>query len=146
MVRIYYQGTERKTDERLAGVDIRPGMAVDTTEEIAAELCGEGDYWSRVHVRTHQHVGVPLVTMYELDAPPPRDLKTFVEIGSRDLEHLGGIGPATANGLKKYGLSTLGCLADMGDEEMAEIAAQVSGVSQDKLKGWREVARRSLEG
>ena len=132
MVRLYYQGRERTQDPRLAGVDIRPGCAVDVPEAVADELCREGP-WSRFTVRSHQH------------QHPARDMKHFVEIGARDLEHLGGIGPATASGLEKYGISTLGCLADMSDDEMAEIAAQVSGVSERKLKGWREVARRSLE-
>ena len=42
MVRLYYVGTKPITDKRLAGVDIRPGTAVDVPERLGPDTDDRG--------------------------------------------------------------------------------------------------------
>lgn len=126
MPRIYYSG-EGAIDNRLAGVELHHGVAVDVPEELADELLTE--------------------EAFALDEPEPLEAVEWYEPDpGEELTALDGIGPAVAAKLVDGNIITLTDMASLSDSEIVEIAEDLPRVTEDMVRGWvsEAEARRDI--
>lgn len=125
-MRVYYIGREPATDPRLAGVQLRFGFAVDVPDPLGVQLIAEDIYTDRA-----DEAAIP-IDWYK---PEPGE----------ELLHLDGVGEGRAAMLVEHGITDLEGLLGLTEAEIVQLAAQLSGVTEARLRGWIEEARTTLE-
>jgi hypothetical protein len=134
MIRIYYIGEVVivTADDRLAGVAVGPGCAVDVPERLAEELVDEGVWAYERPARR---------TFVELDDQGPPG-EALVEVDRPELQpasSLPGLGGVSAARLREAGVLTVGDVAALDDVEIGRIAA-TPGLTKHTLQEWRREA------
>ena len=138
MIRIYFIGEAVTVtgDERLAGVAIGPGCAVDVPERLAEELVDEGVWvYERPAPRTFVELddqGPPGEALVEVDRPEVQPASS-----------LPGLGGVSAARLREAGVLTVSDVAALDDVEIGRIAA-APGLTKHTLQEWRREAVERL--
>ena len=134
-MRIYYVGREPATDPRLAGVQLRYGLAVDVPVHLGRNLITEAVYSVMMVDPVDAEIGQDHTDLIDWYTPPPGE----------ELLHLDGVGPRRAAMLVKHGVTTLEDLVNLSEGHVLELASQLDGVTEARLRGWIKEARTALE-
>ena len=122
-------------DPRLAGVELRRGVAVDVPDEMAEELLAE-DF------SIEAPAPLPVIDVIDGGEPdvPASGIVWYEPPPGEELLGLAGIGQSRADALVELGISTLVDMADLSPDAIAEIADAMPGVSEAQVLAWVEEA------